>query len=404
MNLKDKNKQIAETMRLTYAKRKTQLCKSFKFKVDKSSLSSKQLEQLKMQFVEAKWIYNYILSQPDIYSFDYKHLTNITHKDKYGNDIHVTISYVGSSVKQSIINQIINEIKGLSVLKRKGHEVGKLKFKSEVNSINLKQYGNTHIIRGNRFKIQGIKKPIRVNGLKQLSKYDNIDYANAHLLYDGYDYFISLTCYIDKQADNVKYNNDIIGLDLGVKTSITCSNGDKINVSIEESERLKKLQAILARKQKRSNNWYKVISLIRKEYNHINNQKNDISNKIVHKLLSENEIIVMQDEQIDKWKNKLTSTKIQHSILGRVKSKLSLSDRVVVLDKYLPTTKFCPSCGYKHDNITLNDRMFICTNCGYSNDRDIHAANNMIYFYHNKYKDAAGTAGTLKPETKATFK
>ena len=54
MNLKDKNKQIAETMRLTYAKRKTQLCKSFKFKVDKSSLSSKQLEQLKMQFVEAK--------------------------------------------------------------------------------------------------------------------------------------------------------------------------------------------------------------------------------------------------------------------------------------------------------------------------------------------------------------
>lgn len=306
-----------------------------------------------MQFVEAKWIYNYILSQPDIYSFDYKHLINITHKDKHGNDIPVTISYVGSSVKQSIINQIINEIKSLAVLKKKGYDIGKLKFKSEINSINLKQYGNTHIIRGNRFKIQGIKKPIRVNGLKQLSKYDNIDYANAHLLYDGYDYFISLTCYINKDLNKFNYKNSIIGLDFGVKTSITCSNGDKINVSVEESERLKKLQGILARKQKRSNNWYKVISLIRKEYNHINNKKNDISNKIVHKLLSENELIIMQDEQIDKWKNELTSTKIQHSILGRVKSRLSLSDRVVVLNKYLPTTKFCPSCGCNHDNITL---------------------------------------------------
>ena len=34
-----------------------------------------------MQFVEAKWIYNYLISQDDIYSFDYKNLSKITHKD-----------------------------------------------------------------------------------------------------------------------------------------------------------------------------------------------------------------------------------------------------------------------------------------------------------------------------------
>ena len=106
MNRLNKNKNIAATMRETYAKRKTQLCKCFKFKVDKSNLSKQQAEQIKMQFVEAKWIYNYLLDK-DIFNFDYKNLSTIIHKDKNKNDIETIISYIGSSVKQSIITQVI---------------------------------------------------------------------------------------------------------------------------------------------------------------------------------------------------------------------------------------------------------------------------------------------------------
>ena len=155
MDRLEKNKNIAQTMRETYAKRKSQICKCFKFKIDKSNLSKQQANHLKMMFVEAKWIYNYLLDK-DIYSFDYKNLSKITHKDKNRNDIETTISYISSSVKQSIIQDVINQIKGLSVLKKKGYKVGKLKYKTEYNSINLKQYGNTHSIRGNKCKIQGI--------------------------------------------------------------------------------------------------------------------------------------------------------------------------------------------------------------------------------------------------------
>ncbi len=239
----EKNKLIGDQRRLTAARRKSQVCKSFKFKVLRSSLTSSQKEQLKMYFVESKWIYNYLLSHQDGL-FDigtkYKELVNITHLDKDRNIVNVTISHVTSSIKQELIQTICNEIKGLSVLKKKGHNVGKLKFKSEINSINLKQYGNTHTIRGSRFKIQGIKQPIRVSGLKQISKYKNIDFANAKLLYDGYDYYITLTCYIDNEPEqNTEYKNDIIGLDFGVKTTITTSNEDKVNVSVIESDTLK---------------------------------------------------------------------------------------------------------------------------------------------------------------------
>ena len=392
MDRLEKNKQIAQTMKETYAKRKSQVCKCFKFKIDKSNLSKEQANQLKMQFVEAKWIYNYLLDK-DIYHFDYKNLSKVIHKDKNRNDIETTIQYIGSSIKQAIIQDVINQIKGLSTLKKNGHKVGKLKFKSEYNSINLKQYGNTHSIRGNKFKIQGIKKLIRVRGLDQLSKYNNIDYANAKLLYDGIDYYIILTCFIDKEEK--QYKNDIVGIDMGVSTSLTLSNGTKYDISIGESEKLKRMQVKLSKQKKGSNNRYKTIKKIRKEYIHINNKKNDISNKIIHSILNDNKIIVIQDEQINEWRQDgMSGSKIQHSILGRIKSKLINNDRTIILDKWFPTTKYCRHCGSKVE-LELKDRIFECPKCKTKEDRDIHAANNMIYFYliYNKL-DRSGTDQT----------
>ena len=166
----ERNKLIRENGLKTRMKRAKQICKTFRFKIDYNNLNKQQKEHIKMLFVEAKWIYNYLISQDDIYSFNYKDLNQVTHKDKNKNDIVSDIQYVRSSVKQELITQIVNQIKGLSKLKKKGHKVGKLRFKSEFNSIKLKQYNVTHSLRGNKFKIQGIKDLIRVRGIEQLKK------------------------------------------------------------------------------------------------------------------------------------------------------------------------------------------------------------------------------------------
>ena len=68
----ERNKLIADNGRKTRLKRAKQICKTFKFKIDWDNLNLNQKETLKMMFVETKWIYNYLLSQEDIYSFDYK--------------------------------------------------------------------------------------------------------------------------------------------------------------------------------------------------------------------------------------------------------------------------------------------------------------------------------------------
>ena len=68
----ERNKLMGENGRHTREKRKTQICKTFRFKIDWNRLNKQQKECLKMMFVEAKWIYNYIISREDIKSIDYK--------------------------------------------------------------------------------------------------------------------------------------------------------------------------------------------------------------------------------------------------------------------------------------------------------------------------------------------
>lgn len=385
----DKNKRISESFKSTRLKRQSQVCRVFTVKVDKSSLNDFQKEQLKMMFVEAKWLYNFILSKSkegvDIFKIEYKDFDIITHKDKDQNDIKVSLNYLGSSIKQDLIKGLQSSIKSLSSKKKKRIRIGTLKFKSEINSISLKQLGITHKIIGSRIKVQGIKKALRVSGLKQLKSYKTLEIAsNAKLVQKNGDYYIALTCYVSKEEiENLKpttYKNQIIGIDFGCSTSLTFSNGEKINAIVEESEPIKRLQRKIKRQQKGSKNYWKTRIKLRKCYQKISNKKNDLANKICHKILQENKVIIIQDEQINSWKVQ-HGKKVQHGILGRIKLRLSMSDQTSVLSKWLPTTKLCTACGQKYE-MTLNQRTFKCS-CGVQEDRDIHAAKNMIWFYEN---------------------
>ena len=117
-------------------------------------------------------------------------------------------------------------------------------------------------------------------------------------------------------------NGKEIGLDFGIKTNITTSEGKKIDISVEESEHLKMLQRKLQRQTKGSNNRYKTIQKLRREYQYLSNIKKDKANKIVHKL-KQYYCIVMQDEQLSEWhKKKGMSRIVQHSCMGLIKSKL----------------------------------------------------------------------------------
>ena len=225
----------------------------------------------------------------------------------------------------------MSSLKTMKTLRERGFQKhGRLKFIKELKAINLKQYGVTHEIRSStKMKIQGVSKPVKVAGIQQLKHLKHVDFANAKLLNTASGYYVALTCYLPiskkRQIKNRKTDNtdhDIIGIDFGCQTSLTLSNGKKINISFGEGEQLRKLQRRLSkRKTKHSNRRAKLIVKIRRKYERIRNKKTDIANKVIYDLRSYRRIVI-QDEQLSKWQKLGHGKAIQHSCLGRIKAKL----------------------------------------------------------------------------------
>ena len=239
----EKNNNIKKSMQETCLRRMSQICKVFTVKIDESRLTKKQAEQLKMLFVEAKWMYNDILTfskNNNISDYDTKiKVITVFNKDKIPETRE--LKYIGSQMKQSVLAGILSSIKSLATRKKNGGKVGALKYISDYPSLNLKQYGNTYkIYSHNKMKIQGISKKIIVNGLDQFINIPNIEVANAKILNKPDGYYIAITTY--QNIDNLhekEYIGEEIGIDFGIKANITLSNGETFNCSIGETKRLK---------------------------------------------------------------------------------------------------------------------------------------------------------------------
>ena len=391
-NKSEKNIKIKASLINTKNKRLSQRCVVYKVKINESSLTKHQKEQLKMLFVEGKWFYNYelrLLKDGIFKDVDPLDIKDVIHLDKNRNKLKSSLQFLTSSYKQSINKQIVSSLKTIKTLRKNSFiKHGDLHFINECKSLNLKQYGNTYAFKSmHKMKIQGISKHIKICGAKQFWNKDEIEFANAKLLNTANGYYVAVTCYLPKDNKKISKKNQDIALDFGCQTTLTSSNGEKIDCVVEETGQLKRLQAKLAKQQKRSNNYNKTLKKIRAKYEHMTNKKNDISNKIVHKLNAYDHIVI-QDEQLSSWHKNGHGKAVQHSILGRLKAKLKLLPQTVILDKFIPTTQLCINCGKKNP-LTQRQRIYECS-CGVKEDRDIHAAKNMLWIYQNLVgRDAA---------------
>ena len=372
---------IKATRLATAIRRQGQICKVYECKIVKKRLNTKQKEEFELLFLEGKRFYNHILNihqnGKNLKDINSSEIKNVEYFSKDKQKTSSKLNVIGSQIKQAIVTRMYSNERTIMTLVKKGlQKYGNLQFKSELNCIPLKQYGTTYQFKSyNKVKIQGIHGTILVRTGNQLQNVDEL--ANANLIRKPDGYYLKITTYTNKdKIENVTTNGKDIGIDFGIKTNITTSEGEKIDVSVEESERLKKLQKKMFKQVKGSNNRHKTINLIKREYYKLSNRKQDKTNKIVHKL-KQYETIIIQDEQIANWHSGLFGKQVQHSCMGLIKSKLKQLPQTIVLDKWIPTTKMCPKCGTINKHIKLEDRIFKC-GCGYKYDRDVHSAKNMI--------------------------
>ena len=308
---------------------------------------------------------------------------------------------LSAQMKQSVVDSVKTNVFNLSKAKKKGYKVGRLKFKRECNEINLQQFGSTYAIKGkNKIRVEKIGV-LTVNGLEQIDL-DEVEFANAKLIKKPSGFCIHLTVYTKKQSQP-ETSKEVLGLDMGIKDQLTFSNGVKVNFYLEESEQLKGLMRKLSHQVKGSNQYKQTLNRVKRIYEHYNNKKRDVANKL-NSVLSKNYIICFQDELLNQWKRTKSKhkfsfgRKVQYGILGRVRSNLKKNPSNKMLGRSVPTTQTCPECGCltKH---SLDKRKYHCKHCGFENsDRDVHSAKNMIFL------SGYGTYRSLNTDTVSTEK
>ena len=199
-----KNTRIREQSKQTKQKRKSQICRVYRVKIDFSHLNANQRLRLKMLFVEAKWLYNSILTflnDHDIDDYDTKTLI-VQGLDKDRQPVTHELLYISSQMRQSVIQGIKDSMKALVVLREHNRKTGSLRYKSDYVSINLKQHRVTYRFYDEyHIGIQGFKERIRIKGANQFWNIPDLEFANAKLLNLPDGYYLAITTYQNKGSE-----------------------------------------------------------------------------------------------------------------------------------------------------------------------------------------------------------
>ena len=178
----------------------------------------------------------------------------------------------------------------------------------------------------------------------------------------------------------------VLGVDVGLKSYISTSDGTKIDglQPLRESEtRLKVLQRRMDRKQKGSKNRDKARIKVARIHEKIANKRVDFQHKLSRQLVDDHDAIVLESLNIKGMvKNHHLAKSISDAgwseFMRQIKYKADWAGKTVVqIGRWEPSSKTCHSCGYKLDELTLDVREWTCPRCGTAHDRDINAAINI---------------------------
>lgn len=248
-------------------------------------------------------------------------------------------------------------------------------------------------------------KEVKIRGYRNLDKI-NGRIINATVLKEASKYYVSVVVEEDVNLP-VKNENYGVGIDVGVKSLVTTSDGEtygnpKYNLKYEK--RIKKLQRDLARKIKGSNNYKKTKDKISEVYRKLRNARKKMVEEIVDKVTKYNDIIVAEKLKVremligkEKGKeNKNLRKSITNATFGLILRKLEEKSKMlnkifVTVDTYYPSSRICSRCGNKNDEMKdLSIREYKCSKCGLEIDRDKNASINIMYegityYFRNKY-------------------
>jgi putative transposase len=206
-------------------------------------------------------------------------------------------------------------------------------------------------------------------------------------------WFVSLLVE-DHSVQALPQTDKAVGIDAGITSLITTSNGEKI-ANPKHFKRLRyklrQAQKTLSRRVKGSNNREKVRLEVARIQAAIADARKDFlpfgtlrEHKLTTRLVRENQTIAVEDLAV---KNMMTNHKLAQAIadaswselVRQLEYKCQWYGRTLVkIDRWFPSSKRCGHCGHVVDKLPLDVREWDCPECGTHHDRDINAANNIL--------------------------
>ena len=264
--------------------------------------------------------------------------------------------------------------------------VGFPKFKSKKDnhkSYTTNNQNGTIYIENNRIKIPKLKSMIKI---KQHREFVGLIKSCTISQNPSGKYYISML--VNTENIQLPKLDTKVGIDLGIKEFAITSDGEMFSNPkwLKKSEkRLRKLQKDLSRKQKGSNNRRKDRLKVAKLHEKISNQRKDYLHKISHYIISENQVIVIEDLKVS---NMIKNHKLAKSIADvswsefrrqlEYKSEWYGRELIIAPSNYA-SSQLCSNCGNKSSQTKdLSCRTYICPVCGMEMDRDINASKNLL--------------------------
>ena len=189
---------------------------------------------------------------------------------------------------------------------------------------------------------------------------------------------------IETNVETMDYTYNIVGIDLGMRTLATLSNGLKIaNLDTRHEEKMiKKYQKSLSRKKYNSTRYNKTLKTLGKWIKRKNNRIKDAYHKLSHYLVKKYDLICMETLDIrEMFEQTDYSKKLQniswYKLVEMIKYKCQWYDKIFIqISQWHPSSKNCNVCGYYNKDLG-DEKKWTCPHCKTQHDRDINAAKNI---------------------------
>lgn len=230
---------------------------------------------------------------------------------------------------------------------------------------------------------------------------------SATISQKGDKYFASFSVEVPQEefikTHRVKESKgEILGIDVGLKSFVSLSNGLKLNAPKPLNKLTRKLKRVsrqLSKKQhpktkgdklKKSNNYLRQSLKLRKLHTKIANVRSDFLHKLTSVLVNHYQYFCVESLNVKgMMKNHHLARSLSDVSFFEFKRMLTYKsayrgNEIIEAERFYPSSKTCSCCGYKKESLALSERIFKCENCGIVIDRDYNASLNLKQYARDK--------------------